>query len=416
MKRFFLLLVFFACISIVASNALVDSSYFGEFPGIIISLAKQDPDPAEPGKNVEVSFKIDNNGTAAHNMVFEIVPQYPFSLPSEESSSKYVGTLGTSQGAKQSVIVKFKLKVAKDATDGSSEIKVRYKVDETDSWVVLENLKVRVQIHDAILAVEKFSTTPSVTAPGEKLKLRIVLKNYATSLLKDIKVSLNLDKAGDDKKPFAPIGSTNQKIISYIEQQSSADIEFELLVDSDAESKSYKIPLNIGYSDIQNGNYSKSNLVTLIVGGSPDLDITLERTDVYTSGSTGSVVMRLVNKGPVGIKFLNVKVLQNENLKVLGADEFYIGKLDSDDFSTAEFRLFASGLGSIKVPVEVAYSDPNNNNYRQNKSITLKLYTDSEAKNLGLKSSNGYLWIFLLVLIAIAAYIFYRRKRNRDGK
>ncbi|MBI2652815.1 LPXTG cell wall anchor domain-containing protein [Candidatus Woesearchaeota archaeon] len=410
-----LLSVFLVGILIITPNALaaVNTQYFGKTPSIIVSLTKQEPDPVEPGKQLEVSFKLDNNGTTANNVVFEILPEYPFSLLPEESPSKFIGTLGTYQEGKQSVIVKYKLKVAQDSSDDNHEIKVRYKSDNLESWVTLDNFRIKVQTHDSILAVEKFFTVPVVTAPGDKTKLRIELKNYATSILKDIKVSLNLDKSGDETRPFAPIGSTNEKVISYIEPQTSLPIDFELLVDSDAASKAYKIPLSVKYSDILNKNYSKTNLITIIVGDAPDLGVTLERTDVYTSGSTGSVVLRLVNKGAPDIKFLNVKVLQNENVKVIGADEVYIGKLDSDDFSTAEFKLFVKGKENVKIPVQVTYKDTNNNNYKSDKEVELRLYNSSEAKSFGVKKNNNFTLVVITAIIVGAGYYYYRKKKKK---
>ena len=416
MKKTILLALFlFAISSIFAgiAGAQVDANYMGRSPNIIASLTKQEPDPVEPGKIVEASFKLDNNGTIASNVVFEILPEYPFSLLEGESNTNFVGTLGTSQSDRQSVIVRYKLKVAQDAVDDNHKIKVRYKSDNFDSWVTIDKLAIKVQSHDAILGVEKFSTMPAVTAPGEKTKLTIELKNHATSLLKDIKVSLNLNKNGDEKVPFSPIGSTNEKVISYAEPQASLPVEFELLVDSDAVSKAYKVPLDLKYSDVLNKNYSKTNLITLVVGATPDLGVTLERTEVYTSGSFGSVVLRLVNKGPVDIKFLNVKVLQNENVKLLGADEAYIGKLDSDDFSTAEFKLFVRGKDSVKIPVEVSYRDTNNNNYRESKEVELRLYSSSEAKNFGIGKNSSLFWIAVIAIAVLAAYYYYRRRKHK---
>jgi len=391
--------------------AAVNTQYMGKAPNIIVSLTKQEPDPVEPGKQVEVSFKLDNNGTIAYNVMFEILPEYPFSLLPGESAQKSIGTLGTYQEGKQSVVVKYKLKAAQDASDGNHEFKARYKSDNFDSWTTIEGLKIKVQTHDAILAVEKVSTIPSVTAPGEKARLIIELKNYATSLLKDVKVSLSLDKSGE-AMPFSPIGSANEKVVSYIEPQAAMPVEFELLVDSDAASKAYKVPLNVVYSDILNKNYSRLNIVTIVVGDKPDLGVTLERTDVYTSGSTGSVVLRLVNKGNPDIKFLNVKVLPNENVKAIGADEVYVGKLDSDDFSTAEFKLSVKGKGAANIPVEVAYKDANNNDYRETKEVELKLYSSSEARSLGVEKGSSFGWVVIVIAAAGAIYYYFRKRKK----
>ena len=115
-----------------AASAQIDSNYIGYTQNIIVNLVKQEPDPVEPGKQVEVTFKLDNNGTAANGAVFEIVPEYPFSLLPGESSSKYIGSLGTSQYGRYSVTVKYKLKVADYAADDNYKIKVRYKTDNID--------------------------------------------------------------------------------------------------------------------------------------------------------------------------------------------------------------------------------------------------------------------------------------------
>ena len=411
MRKFVFLLVFVLLAAF--ASAAVNTQYFGKAPSIILSLTKQDPDPVEPGKQVEVTFKIDNNGTTAQNVIFEILPEYPFVLLPEESQSKYLGTIGSSQNEKYSVIAKFKLKVDQNAVDGNHEIKVRYKSDNFDSWVTIEGLKIKVQSHDAILAVEKFFTSTAIVAPGAKTKLAIQLKNYATSLLKDVKIELNLDKENGEEKPFAPIGSTNEKVISYIEPQGDSQVEFELLVDADAVSKAYKIPLNVKYSDVLNKNYSKTNLITIVVGDKPDLGVTLERTDIYTSGSSGSVVLRLVNKGSPDIKFLNVKVLQNDDVKVIGADEVYVGKLDSDDFSTAEFKLFVKGKENVKIPVQVTYKDTNNNEYKENRDVELRLYSNGEAKSFGIKKNNNFVWIVISLLAIGGIYYYYRRRRTK---
>lgn len=394
----------------VVAYAQVDTNYLGYSPSIKVDLIKQDPDPVEPGQQIEVSFKLDNNGTTAQNVIFEIIPEYPFSLLPDESSTKSIGVLGSSQYGRQSVIVKYKLKVAQDASDDSHELKIRYKIEDYNAWIRIENFRVKVQSHDAILSAEEFYTVPSVAVPGDKTRLMIGLRNYATSLLKNIKVSLRID---DSTMPFSPIGSTNEKVISYINPQSNLSLEFDLLVDSSATSKAYKIPLNVVYSDRLNKNYSRTNLVTVIVGDTPNLGLTLERTDVYTSGSSGSVVLRIVNQGNPDIKFLNVKVLQNENVKVIGADEVYIGKLDSDDFSTAEFKLVVKGQNTVKIPVQLTYKDTNNNNYNQNKEAELQLYSSNEAKSLGLKSSNNYLWILAVIVLIGGVYYYFKRRKNK---
>ena len=327
-----------------------------------------------------------------------------------ENPSGYIGTLATSQNEKQSLIIKYKLKATQNAVDGDHKIKVRYKSDSYESWIILDSFRIKVQSHDAILAVEKFLTVPAITPPGEKVRLKITLKNYATSILKDIKIVLDISK--EEQTPFAPVGSSNEKVVPYIGPQSNLTIDFEVLVDSDAASKAYRIPLNIAYSDALNKNYSKSNIVTVVVGDRPYLAAALERTDIYRPYSSGSVVLRFVNKGNPDIKFLNVGILPNENINIMGADEVYIGKLDSDDFSTAEFRLYVKGKGNAKIPIEATYKDTNNKDYKENFDVNLKIYDSDEAKIFGVKRNNNILLAVAAIVIIMLGY-YYRKRRNK---
>src|SRR3989338_8603971 len=98
MKKAILIIIFvmlFAAVNTVIAQ--IDTQYSGRSPNILVSLTKQEPDPVEPGQQVELNFKIDNNGTTADNFVFEILPEYPFSLITDEGASKSVGVLGASQ-------------------------------------------------------------------------------------------------------------------------------------------------------------------------------------------------------------------------------------------------------------------------------------------------------------------------------
>lgn len=412
MKKIVWLIVFILSVGIAV--AAVNTQYFGKVPDLRVSISMQDPDPVEPGKEVEASFKLENNGTTAHNVVFEAMPEYPFSLVPGEIASKSIGIIGTSQDGRQNVIVRYRLKVAQDAADGNHKIKVRYKSEGFDTWVMLENLRIKVQSHDAIISVDKFITEPLVVEPGSKTKLTILLKNYATSLLKDIKIVLDLGK-NDETIPFSPIGSVNEKVVSYMEPQSSKSIEFELLVDPDAASKTYKIPISLRYSDALGRNFSKSNFVTVVVGGEPDVSIGIDGTTIYKAKSAGEITVKIVNKGLPDMKFVNVRLANSPIYRIVSPSEIYIGNIDSDDYETADFKLYIERTSDKKIilPLAVEYKDANNKNYKNVVNLELPLYSSSEAKKLGLAEGNGsFKWV-LLIILAVAGFFGYRMWKKK---
>ncbi len=413
MRKLAVLILF--VIATTLASAAVNTVYYGKSPSISVSLASQDPDPVEPGKIVELSFKLDNQGELAYNVAFEILPEYPFSLLPGETAVKNIGTLGTAQNIASSVFVKYKLKVDQNAVDGSHEIKVRYKTENFESWSTIEDITVKVQSKDAILSVERFTTIPEVVAPGSKTKLMVSLRNHATSLLKDIKIILDLGKSGNEETPFAPVGSTNEKVISAIGPQATLPLEFNLLVDPDAKSKAYKVPLRIEYSDVLNKNYSKTRTITLIVGVEPDLSVYVDTTTVYSAGKTGEVSVKIVNKGLTDIKFLNVKLDKAEGYKVLSPYEVYIGNIDSDDYETADFKINVDKASKEKVilPLTIEYKDANNQEYTKKVSLELPLYTNSEAKKLGLVENGNKGILFAILIIAVVGFFAYRMWKKR---
>ena len=413
MKKLIVLVLF--VIAATLASAAVDTVYYGKSPSISVTLANQDPDPVEPGKIIELSFKLDNQGELAHNVAFEILPEYPFSLLPGETAAKNIGTLGTSQDSASSVFVKYKLKVDQNAVDGSYEVKVRYKTENSESWSTIEGITIKVQSKDAILSVEKFTTVPEVVAPGSKTRLMVSLRNHATSLIKDIKIVLDLGKSGDEETPFAPIGSTNEKVISAIDPQSTSPLEFNLLVNPDAKSKAYKVPLRMQYSDILNKNYSKTITIALVVGAEPDLSVYVDTTTIYIAGKTGEVTVKIVNKGLTDIKFLNVKLDKAEGYKVLSPYEVYIGNIDSDDYETADFKINVDKKSKEKIilPLKIEYKDANNQDYTKKASLELPLYSKYEAKKLGLVENGNTGLIFIVVVIAIAGFFAYRIWKKR---
>ena len=403
----------FLVLLIVVSTAVCAA----ENPNINVNIANQDPDPVEPGKIFEVSFKLDNQGGLANDVVFEILPEYPFYLLPDESPSKEIGAVGSTQSQGNSVFVKYRLKVDQNAVDGNHKIKVRYKTDP-ESWVKTENLTIKVQSQEAILSVEKYSTAPDIAQPGSKAKLSMTLRNYANSLLKDIKVILVLGKSGDDSTPFSPFGSTNEKVIPSVDAMSSAPLDFDLLVDSGAQSKIYKVPLNIQYSDALNKNYSKTLTLSIIVGGEPETSVYIEGTTIYTAGNTGDVTVKIVNKGFTDIKFLNVNLDNADGYKIISHPIVYIGNINSDDYETVDFRLSIGNDAKEKImlPLTIEYKDANNQNYKKKISLALPIYTSSEAKKLGLVKGTSnfaiFLALFVIAAILFVSYRFWKRRKK----
>ncbi len=399
----------------ISAFAAVNTEYRSStVPKIKVSMTQQTPDPVEPGKIVEVTFKIDNEGAPAHDFIFEIMPQYPFGLPQGEGAQKQLGIISSSQETDRSVIVKYKLAVAPDAPDGGHTLKVRYKSKSENGWTALDDdFSIIVRSMQAILGVSRITSTPMEISPGERAKLSVEIKNFATLALRDIKVTLDIGSGTRSDMPFNPVSSSNILVLPLLSSQATQTLDFNLLVDADAASKAYRVPIKLSYTDAANRNQTTAQYATLIVSAKPVIDAVLERTDLYTANKAGTVVVRIVNKGTEDVKFVNVELQKREDYEIIGPRESYIGELDSDDFSTVEFKLFAKSKKNMVLPLRITYADSHNRQYDATKEVSIQLYDQKQAQEFGLVKNNTGGMVAVVVLIIVAGYFVYRRLRKK---
>lgn len=101
------------------------------------TFVNQNPTSAVTGEYVDLLFKIENLGTEdAENVTFELLPQYPFSLDPGVSAKQYLGTITALDRGDNAYLVKYKLKVDKDAVEGDNEIKIKYSYGDGNAYDV----------------------------------------------------------------------------------------------------------------------------------------------------------------------------------------------------------------------------------------------------------------------------------------
>lgn len=394
-----------------------------------VSFMSQDPDPAGPGETLELRWKIENNGsTKAEDVIFEIQPEFPFSLEPTASARKNIGSLNARQSDDNAVTLYYRLQVAPDALPGDEEISLRYSYDGGSTWMTVDPFDVRIASHTTTLSVESITVTPERLKPGERAIIVMTLKNNADEVLKDIKVKLNFISIVEGgttlqytELPFAPVGSSNEMAVAQISPGKTADVTFAIVVSGDANSEVYKVPLLITYLDKAENEYSTdetTNFLGLVVDSEPEYKLALKDTEVYTASSTGDVVLSLSNVGSSEIKYLSMELLDGEHYDVISPPMTYVGNLESDDFETAEYTLNVDRKAKAVVPlaIRLTYKDSYNKAFEKTETVSLPLYTKSRAKSLGLVAggSSKFTTLIILAVLGGAGYWFFKlRKRKK---
>ncbi|MBT3721604.1 hypothetical protein HN789_07725 [archaeon] len=427
MKKIMLLSFLIMMITLSAAIA-------AEIPAINISLMNQDPDPAGPGEYVELRFSIQNTngGSVAEDFQVELIPGYPFAIDKGESTLKSLGDLPALGPGNNVFVVKFKVRVEDDAIQGNVPVKVRYK-HKTISWVSTE-YDVQVQTLDSNLAIVSVVSDPDKIKPGDEAVVKIKVKNMADSTLRDVTLKLDLtysdiidslsattasDKiAAFDSLPFAPIGSATEQKISSLGAGKEYEFEYNLIAFSDAESRIYKIPIELSYYDELETQYVKEDVIGLVVGTKPDLSVIVDESELYVGNKMGTVTIRFINKGFSDVKFLDVILDETEEFEILSAEEVYVGNVDSDDYETVDFELYLTNGATkeektIVLPLNVEYRDTNNNLYEEKLELEMKVLS---AEKLGIKTSSNGTVMLLLIIVIIVGVVLYRRSRNNKKK
>jgi hypothetical protein len=432
MKKMFVLLM----LALFAGQALALTENVADDAVIYVTLLSQDPDPVEPGQFVDIRLKIQNLGNvAANDFSIEFIPQGSFSLESGEESLQTLATVNALQNDEQAQVIKYRVRVAREALEGMNKVKFKYSYKDKDDRLVQYTREYDVQVRtlDATLGIESITTSPSMLEPGKEGTVRIAVKNLADSSLRQVSVKLDLTLAtlasasGStsaglssllDVLPFANVGSGTEKRVGVIYPGEQTFFEYDLVVYPDAASRVYKIPVIITFFDEQGEAYTKSDIVGIIVGSKPELEVVLDSYDITQPGTSGRVSFKFINKGVSDIKFVTARIGSDDDHKVLSADMDYVGNIDSDDFQTSDFRIYVEPTAGEKVtlPVEVTYKDSNNNDYTKKADLIMNLYTKQQAQQLGIQKQSTWPYVIMVIVIIVAGIFVYRAYRRRNGK
>ncbi len=414
-------IVIFAVLLLGAAAAVYAVDYSTPSQASVrIKSTRYDPFPVEPGSYFDVWIRVENFGGAdIQNFKFKLDPEYPFSLDPNEEAQRDFGLLNSGGQA----LFKFKVRADINAVEGENPLAYEFSISGAD-WNRAQ-LNINVHTMDAILAIEDVVSEKEVIAPGDKTSIEIKLKNMADSILKNVNVKLNLVEVIQTgatfqvkELPISPLGSSDEKTIKVIEGGEETSVKFDLIVDSSAESKVYKIPLTITYNDMQGTNYSKNNIISVLVGSAPDVAITVDSSTANMVGKVGDVVVKFVNKGFSEIKFLYVTLDETDNFELVSPSEVYLGNVDSDDYESAEFKIYVkdSPNGEINLPLMVSYKDTNNKHYKEEIILKTRIYSSSRAKKLGLAEGSSSVGIIVVIVIAGGGFYLYRKYKKKRKK
>ena len=370
-----------------------------------ITVTEYDPSPVQAGEYFDIWFRAELiSGAQLKDLSIEPVTDYPFTLFTGERGAEEIPQLARNE----KIFFKFRIKVAGDATSGEHEFRLRYRTQQNPNGYLSEPITIQVKSTESVLAVKEIFSNPKQVSQGSPVEVTIILKNQATNVIRDITTELLLVDS-----PLAPIGSTSEKRVFALQPDEETQVTYILLVEPDAASALYKVPLRITYEDNEGAQTEKEVSFGLLIGAEPAIQIDMEESTVFVKDTTGTIVISISNIGPSELKYVSLEIEDSEAYELLSTSRVYLGNLEPDDFETAEFTVYAKEEANINI--KVTYRDAFNKLYEEERTLYLSIYSSSEAKKYGLIPANG-IWgtigLIIFVIFVIALMIEWRKHRE----
>ena len=214
---------------------------------------------------------------------------------------------------------------------------------------------IEVQRYDVDFKITDVSYAGAST--GSAANITVSIENVGSAVAKDVSMTL------DFSTPLTAIGSS-ETYVGQFNSKESKDLNFQASVDSTADIKAYDIPLTVEYYDLAGVQHTLQKSIGIQVDGKPEIKVLLEKADLFTAGTKGTITVTVVNKGFAQVKFLNLKMLSTEDYDITSASEIYIGSLDSDSTDSQDYIIQIKNnvsAGNIPLRFEITYKEQNSN-------------------------------------------------------
>lgn len=132
-KNIFIFIFLMLSISIISAASFEETYSVSsniDATSIQVESLKYDPYPVNPDEYFTLWVTAIKTGSGSTQATFELIPEFPFSLDSNEQAQRTFSKL-TGEG----VLLEYKIRVDEDAVEGTNEIKLKYKLEGSTSWV-----------------------------------------------------------------------------------------------------------------------------------------------------------------------------------------------------------------------------------------------------------------------------------------
>lgn len=360
---------------------------------IEIVLDQISPQPVEPGQDLTLSVRLENQFDDIENVRLEIIPDSPIKLKNENDRIINEGRM-IKYGA---VTETYLLHVDPLAASGEYEIKFRTYWSGND-MIRETNKTFKVLVRGAPqLMISSIIINPGNISPKDVFDLMFSVSNEGTGMAREVKVS-----ADTGNLPFVSLDA-DTKVIRRLDPGQNIQLNYTIQVKDKTEISSYPIPIKMDYKDENGKNTSSKSYAGIRVLGKAELaisDIKFEPLNPVT-GDLVTVNMRIENSGTGEAKSVKVKLDTTSE----GTRTAFLGKIKPDDDAPGIFTFYAAKDGNIPISASIEYED----------DLGMRTITESLDLQVYKQNENSMTApiVVAVPIIGSIAYYLSRRKKNQ---
>jgi len=401
---------------------LIGSASAQTTPELIQTFLNQDPDPSEPGKYVELRWKIDKIGNAKiRDIKYTLEVEYPFYFDESDTPERNLGDWEGFSDEDQFFILFYKVRVAPDAIEDTYKIKLKSNTNSNDFWVTRE-YDVRVgdkERPDFIIG--QITTSPSKLASDlDEAELSVEIANIGDGTAENVVVELKLPEG------FTPSYSySDREALGTIMAGTSKVATFHVDIDEDVAGGVHEANMYISYKEADDDdNELKNRVITIDL---PLKDKPMFKIDevkiipeVVYPGTEIEMHLKIKNTGGEEAESVSIRLFKDsaQQLSLIEKSDF-IGKLKAGEIGEAILKIDIEEDAAPKtyiLDLEIRAVD-NDEVLIQEKTVSFDVQA-AETGGSGMTGeiiaglSTTTLAVFVVILLVVG-YLAYRSGKGR---
>ncbi|NYZ75576.1 hypothetical protein H0O03_04925 [Candidatus Micrarchaeota archaeon] len=372
--------------------------------GIEVSTAEISPQTVSPGDRFLLTVNFRNTGGSIYNAV--ITASDSFSL--DGVSRIEVGDIAVGESVEKTI----PLIASTSLSTGLQSAALTLTYDDVTGAESTEQLLLGpVPISEKTPAII-VGISATDTNPGSRTQVVTSVTNAGTTALENVRISLQ------PASFFVPLEYA-EKSVGRLDVGETKDLLFAIGISPAAAPQYYSVSFNVSY-DGGRGTETETKALGLEVRGKTELSASASTnpTPITTNGGSYSLSVQVSNLGDATVRALSVSI-ESPLIRATDTDYNYIGNLDVDDYSTAQFAIITKqGLtpGNYPLNVTLRYKDAFNTPHEENHNLQLSVFSPDIA-TLSAKGGDNTGWLVaILVILAVGGYAVYvkvlRKKKH----